>query len=50
MKQITSSIIATLVAAGIIANVTFFYSFGQRLARIEAKLENLEARKLAQTP
>lgn len=47
MKDIFSKVIATVIAAGIIGNVVVWRQFGERLARIETKLEIMQAGKLA---
>jgi hypothetical protein len=39
VKNIANQILATVIAAGIIGNVSIWYSFGQRLARIETVLK-----------
>lgn len=47
MKNVVTQVLGTIIAAGILANVSMWYSFGQRLARIETKLENIELSRLA---
>lgn len=39
MKDFSSKVLATILAAGIVANVAIWKQFGERLARIETKLD-----------
>lgn len=42
MKDFSSKVLATILAAGIVANVAIWKQFGERLARIETKLETIK--------
>jgi hypothetical protein len=50
MKNIAEKVLSTVIAAGIIANCSVLYSFGQRLARIETKLEIRAEKQVASNP
>lgn len=49
MKSIVSNVLAGLIIASICANVAVWKNFGERLARIEAKLEIIEPHKYAKS-
>lgn len=44
MNKFLASVLATLTAAAIVADVGMLFQFGNRLARIEAQLEMLAAK------
>lgn len=46
MKNLVEKIVAPLVVAGIISNLAIWFQFGERLARIETKIEQLQAAQL----
>jgi len=47
MSPFLKNIIGTVIAAAIVANVTILFHFGERLARIETKLESLTNQSIA---
>ena len=45
--NIAKHVLGIVCAAGIVANVTILFKFGERLARIETKLESLTSQNIA---